>query len=111
MAATPKKPRIFPLRRWLQQAAVAVIHRQGERGTELLFIQRAHKPGDPWSGDMAFPGGRRQPETPDTPAPATRETWEATGLALHRQTIPGPQTTDQLTRTHRNTAGRESPGD
>ena len=24
---------------------------------EILFIKRADKPGDPWSGQMAFPGG------------------------------------------------------
>lgn len=100
----PKPPRIFPLRRWLQQAAVAVIHRQGEHGTELLFIQRAQKEGDPWSGDMAFPGGRKQQEDPDTRATAMRETWEETGLDLHRQAIPGTQLSDQLTRSHRNNA-------
>lgn len=102
--STLKPPRLFPLRRWLQQAGVAVIHRSGAQGTELLFIQRAKKEGDPWSGDMAFPGGRRQPEDPDTRATALRETWEETGLDLYRQAIPGAPLSDQLTRSHRNNA-------
>ena len=27
-------------------------------GPSVLFIERARHPGDPWSGHMAFPGGR-----------------------------------------------------
>lgn len=95
-------PRLIPFRRWLPRAAVAVIHRQGEQGTELFFIQRARKPGDPWSGDMAFPGGRRQAEDPDTRATAMRETWEETGLDLFSQSITGGRLSDMVTRNHRN---------
>ena len=86
----------------MQRAAVAVIYRQQEQGTELFFIQRAKKPGDPWSGDMAFPGGRREPEDPDTRATAIRETWEETSLDLHRQSIALGRLSDVITRTHRN---------
>lgn len=99
MAARP--PKYFPLRRWMQRAAVAVIHRQGEQGTELFFIQRAKRAGDPWSGDMAFPGGRKQAEDPDTRATAMRETWEETGLDLHRQGLTQGRLSDVITRTHR----------
>ena len=97
-----KPPRFIPFRRWLPRAAVAVIHRQGEQGTELFFIQRAQKPGDPWSGDMAFPGGRRQQEDPDTRATAMRETWEETGLDLFQQGITEGRLSDMVTRNHRN---------
>ena len=42
------------------QAAVALILRQKSAQTlELLMIQRAIKEDDPWSGHMAFPGGKR----------------------------------------------------
>ncbi|MEZ5557393.1 MAG: hypothetical protein R3E86_02440, partial [Pseudomonadales bacterium] len=48
-----------------RQAAVAVILREvpaaGDCQTEILFIQRAQKDGDPWSGHMAFPGGHLDP--------------------------------------------------
>src|SRR5687767_9515898 len=39
------------------RAAVALILRDGKAGIELLFIRRAEHPQDPWSGQMAFPGG------------------------------------------------------
>ncbi len=51
-------------------------------GTELLFIQRATKPTDPWSGQMAFPGGRKEATDPSPQATARRETWEEVGLEL-----------------------------
>ena len=45
-----------PPPRW---AAVALVLRVGETGAlELLFIKRAEFEGDPWSGHVAFPGGR-----------------------------------------------------
>jgi demethylspheroidene O-methyltransferase len=41
---------------------VAAVFRDGERGSELLFIERARREGDPWSGHMALPGGRVDPD-------------------------------------------------
>lgn len=49
---------------------------------ELLLIERAKKPGDPWSGDMALPGGHREPCDADLLATAHRETREEVGLNL-----------------------------
>ena len=40
-----------------RRAAVAVILREQHNGPEILFIRRAERNGDPWSGHMAFPGG------------------------------------------------------
>ena len=67
-----------------RQAAVAVILREGEPGTQILFIKRAEKPGDPWSGHMAFPGGHREPEDAGLVGAAVRETLEETGIDLAR---------------------------
>ena len=64
------------------RAAVAVVFRRGEAGTELLFIQRASKPSDPWSGQMAFPGGRVDQSDRDTFHAAERETHEEVGVDL-----------------------------
>lgn len=65
-----------------KSAAVAVVFRSGEHGTELLFIQRASKDSDPWSGHMAFPGGRTDPTDSDSHHTAERETAEEVGLDL-----------------------------
>lgn len=65
-----------------RQAAVAAILRKGRRDTEALFILRAIKEGDPWSGHMAFPGGHRDPEDESLRATAERETLEEIGLDL-----------------------------
>jgi len=65
-------------------AAVAAIFRSGEDGLELLFIKRSEREGDPWSGHMAFPGGRRDPKDGDLLATAMRETDEEIGLDLSR---------------------------
>ncbi|MGI9594688.1 MAG: NUDIX hydrolase [Acidimicrobiales bacterium] len=66
------------------KAAVAAVFRAAEPaiGTELLFIQRATKPTDPWSGQMAFPGGRKEDRDPSPQATAARETSEEVGLQL-----------------------------
>jgi len=71
------------------QASVAAVFRSGVQGTELLFIQRATKASDPWSGHMAFPGGRCDPDDRDTLATAVRETREEIALDLTAATRIG----------------------
>lgn len=67
----------------LRQAAVAAILRPAPNDdVEALFILRATKQGDPWSGHMAFPGGHREPEDSSLRATAERETLEEIGLNL-----------------------------
>jgi len=65
-----------------KRAAVAVVVHDAPSGPALLFIERARHPGDPWSGQMAFPGGRVDPDDADTRAAAERETLEEVGLSL-----------------------------
>ncbi len=68
----------------LPRAAVALVLREGPRGSEFLAIHRAHRSGDPWSGHMALPGGRQQPDDPDLITTAVRETREEVGVDLRR---------------------------
>lgn len=63
-------------------AAVAMLLRDGGAGLEVLFIRRAEHPRDPWSGHMAFPGGRQQTEDGSLLETAIRETREEVGLDL-----------------------------
>lgn len=53
-----------------------------EGDPELLFIKRAGRAGDRWSGHVALPGGKRDPEDADDLAAAVRETREEIGLDL-----------------------------
>jgi 8-oxo-dGTP pyrophosphatase MutT (NUDIX family) len=63
------------------QAAVALVVRAGEP-LEVLLIKRARRTGDPWSGHMALPGGRRDPDDATLLDTAVRETVEEIGLDL-----------------------------
>lgn len=67
-------------------AAVAIIlHDDPVSGPNVLVIERAERIGDPWSGHLAFPGGRVEPDDESLLATATRETREEVGLDLQCQ--------------------------
>ena len=64
------------------RAAVAITVRSGVSGPEILMIQRAVRQGDPWSGHMGFPGGRKEESDASDMACAKRETREEIGFDL-----------------------------
>ena len=68
------------LRPLLRRAAVAMILRDEGGEAQILMIKRAARDGDPWSGHMAFPGGRMEKEDQSLRETAIRETFEEVGL-------------------------------
>ena len=63
-------------------AAVAIVLHENAGGLRLLFIERSEREGDPWSGHIAFPGGRIEAADRGPRAAAERETVEEIGLDL-----------------------------
>jgi 8-oxo-dGTP pyrophosphatase MutT (NUDIX family) len=63
-------------------AATALVVVPGGDGPEVAFIQRPHRSGDRWSGQMALPGGKRDREDRDALGTAIRETREEIGIEL-----------------------------
>jgi 8-oxo-dGTP pyrophosphatase MutT (NUDIX family) len=66
----------------LARASVALVVRPAASDLELLVIKRATRSGDPWSGHMAFPGGRASAADASPRTTAERETEEEVGLNL-----------------------------
>jgi len=87
------QPELFEPRETTRQAAVAVILREAldrDDATDILFIKRAVKAGDPWSGHMAFPGGHLEEVDADLKTASMRETMEEIGLNLTTAEYLGP---------------------
>lgn len=78
LAVVEAPPEPLPSKR----AAVAISLRSGASGPEILMIQRAVREGDPWSGHMGFPGGRKDASDVTDLACAKRETLEEIGFDL-----------------------------
>ena len=78
------QPVEIPFESGMIAAAVSVMLRDGDDGLETLFIHRAVRVGDRWSGQIAFPGGRREPTDANLLATAIRETLEEIGVDLSR---------------------------
>jgi 8-oxo-dGTP pyrophosphatase MutT (NUDIX family) len=75
-------PRLLDRSPELKVAAVAAVIRPTRDSFKLLFIHRAEDPRDPWSGHMAFPGGRVETTDADSISAAVRETREEVALDL-----------------------------
>jgi 8-oxo-dGTP pyrophosphatase MutT (NUDIX family) len=65
-----------------REAAVAVVLLTQTDGADLLMLKRATHAGDPWSGQVALPGGRIEPGDVTLLDTAIRETREETALDL-----------------------------
>lgn len=103
------KPRQILWRQRMTRAAVAMVLAERpvqssapqHSTTELcvLMIRRAEHPQDPWSGHMAFPGGRMEKHDQYTMRTAIRETAEEIGLNLSLDDCLAPLS-DVITRRH-----------
>ncbi len=73
------------------EAAVALVLRPTPADdVELLFIERAARADDPWSGQIAFPGGRHDAGDISLEATVVRETMEEVDLDIrHHGVIAG----------------------
>ena len=74
--------RVVPPASGMRHAAVALVFAGKAEAPELCLIRRAEREGDPWSGHMAFPGGKEEPLDADLRTAAERETLEEVGLML-----------------------------
>jgi len=63
-------------------ASVAVIFRTHRGEEEVLLIKRARREADPWSGHVAFPGGKVSRSDRSFEETAVRETREEVGIEL-----------------------------
>lgn len=61
---------------------MALVLRSRGVEADLLYIRRTERAGDPWSGHIAFPGGKVEKEDVTPRAAAERETREEIGLDL-----------------------------
>ena len=70
-------------------AAVAILLRPKQDDLEFFLVKRAVVEGDPWSGDMAFPGGKRSSKEEALVETASRETLEETAIDLREKSKLG----------------------
>lgn len=94
------QPALTPVPQQGTSAAVAIVFRPAPTrpasqpasavsDLELCFVRRAPFPGDPWSGDMAFPGGKGERTDRNYHEIAARESLEEIGLELSEDDLIG----------------------
>ncbi len=63
-------------------AAVAVLLKGIDKEPQILLVKRVESPTDPWSGQIAFPGGKRDTKDSSLRQTIIRETQEETSINL-----------------------------
>jgi len=63
-------------------AAVALLLRLVNQDFKILLVKRTENPSDPWSGQMAFPGGKRDPKDQNIRYTVVREILEETNIHI-----------------------------
>ncbi len=85
-------------------AAIAIIFRSDGGELQICLGRRAINPLDPWSGDLAFPGGKVEPQDNSLHDVAARETFEEVGLILPPERLIG-----RIDKMLANSAKKKSP--
>ena len=70
-------------------AAVALLLKPKRNDFDVLLVKRVKNPSDPWSGQMALPGGKREPKDASLKDTVMRETLEETGITLDKYRFLG----------------------
>jgi 8-oxo-dGTP pyrophosphatase MutT (NUDIX family) len=63
-------------------ATVALLLKQDKNDLSILLVKRIENLADPWSGQMAFPGGKRDEKDANLKQTVARETLEETSINL-----------------------------
>lgn len=92
--------RKIPLRQLCNRSAVSIMTTVMSGMPHLLMIQRARRQGDPWSGQMAFPGGRQAPADCSILHTACREAEEEVGIDPAPIATRITRLSDLVTRSH-----------
>jgi len=72
------------------QAAVLLLLTQRSRGSEVIFMRRAYHKNDKHSGQISFPGGRKEQTDDSLLTCALRETHEEIGVPPAKIEVLGP---------------------
>lgn len=84
----------------MTRCGVAVLlDEHADEGLRVLLMRRAQRAGDPWSGDMSFPGGRMSAHDRSPLMTAIRETQEEIGVTVSQADYLG-RMSDVITRKH-----------
>lgn len=81
-AVSAHEPSLDPVDDEWTAATALVLADTGSGYADVLFVERVSRTGDRWSGQMALPGGKVEPQDHDLEATAVRETHEEVGVEL-----------------------------
>jgi len=83
------QPPLQSLEKDLAVASVAIVINPEYRGGSVLLIRRTERSGDPWSGQISFPGGHKSPADQGLLQTAIREAEEEVGVELVQHELLG----------------------